>query len=149
MLNATFLGIHRLRRFFYTTFLRDPVSRFISEFRHVARGATWSKSRHICNDRPPSPLELPWCYDPESGWGNVTLDEFLACPFNLAFNRQTRMLADLTLVHCYDENKLPKARRDGILLESAKNTLRNMAFFGVLDRMAESQELFQKTFNLS
>ncbi|CAD5211508.1 unnamed protein product [Bursaphelenchus okinawaensis] len=142
-------GTHRLRRYYYTTFLRDPVARFISEYRHVERGATWNKSRHICNNRAPLPVELPWCYDPEIGWNNVTLDEFLSCPYNLAFNRQTRMLADLTLVHCYDMTKMPKEKRDSILLESAKNTLRTMSFYGLQNRMAESQELFERTFKLS
>ncbi|CAD5215861.1 unnamed protein product [Bursaphelenchus xylophilus] len=141
-------GNHQQRRYFYTTFLRDPVSRFISEYRHVERGATWNKSRHICNNRPPFPSELPWCYDPDKGWSNVTLDEFLSCPYNMAINRQTRMLADLTLVHCYDQTKMSKEKRESIMLESAKNTLRSVAFFGIQNRMADSQELFEKTFRL-
>ena len=33
---------------------------------------------------------------------DVTLEEFTSCPHNLAFNRQTRMLADLDLVNCYE-----------------------------------------------
>jgi hypothetical protein len=60
----------------------------------------------------------------------VTLHEFLSCPYNLAFNRQTRMLADLSLVHCYNSGAMPKAERDRILLASAKANLKNMAFFG-------------------
>ena len=50
------------RRYFYVTFLRDPVSRFLSELKHVQRGATWKDANHICNGRPPSPEELPDCY---------------------------------------------------------------------------------------
>ena len=34
-------------------------------------------------------------------WSNVSLEEFLDCDQNLGFNRQTRMLADLSLVGCY------------------------------------------------
>lgn len=91
-------GARRVRRYFYTTFLREPIARFISEYRHVNRGATWIASRHICNGRAPTSDELPLCFDPNIGWDDVSLNEFLHCPFNLAFNRQTRMLADLTLV---------------------------------------------------
>ena len=37
-----------------------------------------------------------------SDWSGVSMEQFVSCPFNLAFNRQTRMLADLSLVHCYN-----------------------------------------------
>ena len=40
------------RRYFYITFLRDPVRRYLSEFKHVQRGATWKKSEHKCNGKP-------------------------------------------------------------------------------------------------
>jgi len=93
----------------------------------------------------------------------VELDEFLACPFNMAFNRyapkvqlpteiqdfrQTRMLADLTLVRCYDASSMEPGKRDKIMLESAKSNLRSMAFFGIKERMKESQVMFEKLFNL-
>lgn len=136
------------RRYFITTFLREPVTRFISEYRHVNRGATWAQSRHHCGGRPPTPQELPWCFDPEKGWSGVSLDEFLDCPFNLAENRQTRMLADLTLVGCYNASFMPKEKRDTVMLESAKKNLRNMAFFGLQEDMAKSQVLFEEVFGL-
>ena len=34
---------HQERRYFFVTVLRDPVQRYLSEFRHVQRGATWKK----------------------------------------------------------------------------------------------------------
>ncbi|RCN32709.1 heparan sulfate 6-sulfotransferase [Ancylostoma caninum] len=142
-------GTRRIRRYFYTTFLREPIARFISEYRHVNRGATWIASRHICNGRAPTSDELPLCFDPHLGWDDVSLDEFLHCPFNLAFNRQTRMLADLTLVNCYARNGTDPRTRDRILLESAKRNLRNMAFFGIKERMDDSQMMFERLFNLS
>ncbi|VDL76442.1 unnamed protein product [Nippostrongylus brasiliensis] len=144
-----FSGVRRVRRYFYTTFLREPTARFISEYRHVNRGATWIASRHICNGRAPTSDELPLCFDPNIGWDDVSLDEFLHCPFNLAFNRQTRMLADLTLVNCYSRNGTNPRSRDRILLESAKRNLRNMAFFGIKERMDDSQMMFERLFNLS
>ncbi|VDM95786.1 unnamed protein product [Thelazia callipaeda] len=141
-------GSHRRRRYFYTSFLREPVSRFISEYRHVERGATWLASRHICNGRPPTPEQLPMCFDPEIGWDGVTMDEFLSCPYNLAFNRQTRMLADLTLINCYDMHAANSTIRDKIMLESAKSNLKNLAFFGLKEYMAESQWMFEQLFRL-
>ncbi|KAK6113963.1 Sulfotransferase family protein [Brugia pahangi] len=141
-------GFHRKRRYFYTSFFREPVARFISEYRHVERGATWLAARHICNGRPPTPEQLPMCFDPEIGWDGVTMDEFLACPYNLAFNRQTRMLADLTLINCYDTRSTDAATRDKIMLESAKVNLKNLAFFGLKEYMAESQWMFERLFHL-
>lgn len=82
-----FLGKRQKRRYFYTTFLRDPVERFISEYSHISRGANWLNARYICNGKPPTPDQLPMCYNPDYGWENVDLVEFLSCPFNLAFNR--------------------------------------------------------------
>lgn len=105
-------------------------------------------SRHMCNGRPPGPDQLPLCFDPEAGWGGVSLDEFLGCPYNLAFNRQTRMLADLTLVNCYDTKSMDKETRERIMLESAKRNLKGMAFFGLKERMLESQWMFEQIFDL-
>lgn len=114
--------------------IRDPIHRFLSEFRHVQRGATWKASRHICNGQYATPevnvfpanvlfvqvsfkkrslygvdtikfnnlQELGKCYSGRS-WTGVSLNEFLSCSHNLAFNRQTRMLSDLNLVGCYNK----------------------------------------------
>uniref|UniRef100_A0AC35U9H5 Heparan-sulfate 6-O-sulfotransferase n=1 Tax=Rhabditophanes sp. KR3021 TaxID=114890 RepID=A0AC35U9H5_9BILA len=142
-------GGPRKRRYFYTTFLREPISRFISEFRHVERGATWLSAKHMCNGRPPTPEELPLCFDPDLGWQGIDIDEFLDCPYNLAFNRQTRMLADLTLVNCYDIKNQSAEIRDKIMLESAKTNLKNFAFFGIKEVMDLSQQIFQQSFNLN
>ena len=40
-----------LNRYFYLTMIREPLHRFLSEFRHVQRGATWKASRHSCDGR--------------------------------------------------------------------------------------------------
>lgn len=58
------------------------------------------------------------------------------------------MLADLTLVHCYDKTSMPKKTRDKLMLESAKNNLRNMAFFGIKEKMADSQFMFETIFDM-
>ena len=79
---------------------------------------------------------------------NVSLAEFMACPHNLAINRQTRMLANLSLVGCYDKSFMSASERDKVMLQSAKDNLRDMSFFGLTEYQVETQYLFQKTFNL-
>ncbi|XP_044267683.1 heparan-sulfate 6-O-sulfotransferase 2 [Tribolium madens] len=135
------------RRYFYITLLREPVARYLSEFRHVQRGATWKGSRHFCRGRPATDEEIPPCYDGPD-WGGVALDEFINCESNLAVNRQTRMLADLELVGCYDRNYMSKADRDRTMLISAKKNLESMAFFGLTEYQKMSQYIFEETFNL-
>lgn len=135
------------RRYFYITLLRDPVARFLSEYRHVQRGATWKTSRHWCGGRTPTKDELPSCYSGPD-WRDVTIEQFISCPFNLGINRQTRMLADLTLVGCYNTSIMSHKERDIILLASAKENLRRMAFFGLSEYQKISQYLFESTFHL-
>ena len=53
----------------------------------------------------------------------ISLDEFIECPDNWAANRQTRMLADLKRVGCYDLSLMPIEKREQIMLESAKENL--------------------------
>ena len=52
-----------------------------------------------CGGREHSELNTK-CYSGED-WTNVSLEEFINCDSNLAWNRQTRMLADLTQIGCY------------------------------------------------
>lgn len=72
----------------------------------------------------------------------------MSCPFNLAHNRQTRMLADLTLAGCYNSTK-DEAKRDRILLQSAKRNLARMAFVGLTEHQSMSQYIFERTFHLN
>lgn len=136
------------RNYYYITILRDPVWRYLSEWRHVQRGATWKASKHMCDGRLPTLSELPSCYNGDD-WSGCTLEEFMACPYNLANNRQTRMLADLSLVGCYNLSIMSESQRWALLLESAKRNLRNMAFFGLTEYQRKTQYLFEQTFRLS
>lgn len=136
------------RNFHYITILRDPVSRYLSEWRHVQRGATWKASLHVCDGRPPTSEELPSCYTGDD-WSGCPLKEFMDCPYNLANNRQVRMLSDLTLVGCYNLSVMPEKQRNKILLESAKSNLKHMAFFGLTEFQRKTQYLFEKTFNMN
>ncbi|OQR80200.1 heparan-sulfate 6-O-sulfotransferase 1-like [Tropilaelaps mercedesae] len=79
---------------------------------------------------------------------DVTFAEFVSCRNNLAINRMTRMLADLSLVACYNESAMPRAQRDALLLASAKSNLRKMAFFALCEFQKISQYLFERTFGL-
>lgn len=70
------------------------------------------------------------------------------CPYNLANNRQTRMLADLSLVGCYNVSAMSEEERWAVLLESAKRNLRGMAFYGLTEYQRKTQYLFERTFKL-
>ncbi|XP_051905162.1 heparan-sulfate 6-O-sulfotransferase 2 [Hippocampus zosterae] len=136
------------RNYYYITILRDPVSRYLSEWRHVQRGATWKASLHVCDGRSPTLSELPSCYAGDD-WSGCSLQEFTDCPYNLANNRQTRMLADLSLVGCYNVSAMNEDERWAVLLESAKRNLRGMAFFGLTEYQRKTQYLFERTFDLA
>jgi heparan sulfate 6-O-sulfotransferase HS6ST1 len=58
------------------------------------------------------------------------------------------MLADLTLVGCYNSSTMSHKDRDIILLASAKENLRRMAFYGLCESQKVSQYLFENTFHL-
>uniref|UniRef100_A0A673C0F8 Heparan-sulfate 6-O-sulfotransferase n=1 Tax=Sphaeramia orbicularis TaxID=375764 RepID=A0A673C0F8_9TELE len=118
------------RNFYYITMLRDPVSRYLSEWKHVQRGD-----------------ELPTCYSGDD-WSGVTLTEFMNCASNLANNRQVRMLADLSLVGCYNLSSMNESQRNHILLSSAMSNLKNMAFYGLTEFQRKTQYLFERTFSL-
>uniref|UniRef100_A0A4W5NXR9 Heparan-sulfate 6-O-sulfotransferase n=1 Tax=Hucho hucho TaxID=62062 RepID=A0A4W5NXR9_9TELE len=135
------------RNFYYITMLRDPVSRYLSEWKHVQRGATWKTALHMCDGRSPTQDELPTCYSGDD-WSGVTLTEFMDCPSNLANNRQVRMLADLSLVGCYNLLSMNESERNHILLGSAMNNLKNMAFYGLTEFQRKTQYLFERTFSL-
>ncbi|XP_074658442.1 heparan-sulfate 6-O-sulfotransferase 2-like isoform X2 [Tubulanus polymorphus] len=141
-------GSPRKRRYLYITILRDPVARFLSEWRHVERGATWKNTRLQCNGRQATLEEVPFCYQGDN-WQDVTIDEFMKCPSNLAYNRQTRMLANLSRIGCYNQSAMEESTRNRVLLESAQENLRDLAFFGLTEYQAFTQYLFEKTFNLA
>lgn len=135
----------------FFTMLRNPVHRYISEFQHVKRGATWNKAVRVCTGEF---IYSKKCYS-SSDWTNATWQEFLSCEYNLANNRMTRMLANYNLLGCrilkcwtHDGkcNEEEKRMQEKRLLESAKQTLLSMSFFGLTENQSLSQYLFEKTF---
>ena len=132
--------------------LRNPVERYISEFKHVQRGATWLKSVRYCQE---TPFYSTPCYAGHLDWSHVTWDAFIKCDHNHANNRQVRMLADYYEIGCESLNCLTKdfncndelkKSNEEKLLENAKKNLRSMSFFGLTKYQALSQYLFEKTF---
>ena len=45
------------------TVLRDPVERYLSEWKHVQRGATWKAAGLRCNGRQATLQEVPFCFE--------------------------------------------------------------------------------------
>ncbi|CAG2183833.1 unnamed protein product, partial [Oppiella nova] len=131
------------RRYFYITLLRDPITRFISEYNHFRTQELNGKaSRHWCGGQ--EVMQMPDC---EFG-ADVSIDEFMDCHQNLAINRQTRMLSDLALVGCYNSSYMSSEERHVVMLRSAQNNLHKMAFFGLNEFPRISQHLFEETFDL-
>ncbi|XP_005107160.2 heparan-sulfate 6-O-sulfotransferase 3-B [Aplysia californica] len=125
--------------------LRDAVTRFLSEWKHVSIGAHWQEVLQ-CDGSRHGP-RVPRCYRGKN-WMNVSLVDFMACKSNLAFNRQTRMLANLSLSDCYrKKSNLSLEQRDEIMLASAKyNLAKFFRFFGLQENEFESARLFEATF---
>ena len=136
--------------FHYSTMLRHPVIRYISEYLHVQRGATFSY-RHVCRGKGVKDGEMPPCYPGYySGetWKNLTLSWFTSCESNWANNRQTLSVANLETLGCFNHDTLTREERERKLLQSAKKNLRKFSFFGITEYQAESSVLFERTFGL-
>nr|XP_026690725.1 heparan-sulfate 6-O-sulfotransferase 1 isoform X2 [Ciona intestinalis] len=122
--------------------LREPVARFLSEWGHVRRAATWDQHKFLCN-KVQTPQKV--CWGEALDWRNASLEEFINCDINFGRNRQTRMLADLKLVNC---SAFGDEEHDRIMLKSAKHNLMSMPFFGLAERQVDSQALFEQTFGI-
>ena len=59
------------------------------------------------------------------------------------------MMADLRLVHCYNMTAMSREERDKAILESAKNNLEQLSFFGLTELQNITQYMFEETFNLN
>ncbi|XP_052216167.1 heparan-sulfate 6-O-sulfotransferase 1-A-like isoform X3 [Dreissena polymorpha] len=134
----------RKRRYFYITLLRDPVSRYLSEWQHQRLGQHWEDAKLQCGGKRVELFDIRPCF--YDTWHGVSLDEFMECRDNLAVNRQTRMIADLTKSNCYYRRGITPEKRAEVQLESAKQNLQQMPFFGLTERQTETQHLFEKMF---
>jgi hypothetical protein len=129
--------------FKFFTILREPLKRYLSEWQHVSRGATW-KPKNRKNNKKCLINNYEKCFENRVNWQNVSLVEFMNCKFNLANNRQTKYLAyyDSNFEICSDKND------EDELLRRAKKTLKSkMTFFAINEFQYLSALLFEKTFN--
>lgn len=139
--------LHHDRKLYFMTLLRHPVLRYVSEYLHFQRGASWG-TRHKCGGKVITDAEMPPCYPGyynNEPWVNVTLPAFIACESNWANNRQTMMLADLVSVGCFERSR---EERERLMLQSAKRSLKNFAYFGITEYIEESEALFERTFGV-
>jgi hypothetical protein len=130
----------------YFTIIREPTQRYLSEWQHVKRGAIWLKQGPNCLID-----KYKMCFgEGRMNWTNVSINEFMACKFNLASNRQTRMLTfykdEDTLGLCDWNNGRMNEKYEKIFLERAKRTLDSMRFFAINEYQYLSQVLFERTF---
>lgn len=133
------------------TFIREPIQRYISEYEHVKRGATWPKAVRTCKN-----LDLYKESCLKKGIRiDISMQEFLKCDVNLGNNRQVRMLADYNVIGCTalkcwtksaNCSQKMKEFNEQKVLHSAKHTLLGLAFFGLTEYQTLSEFLFVKTF---
>ncbi|CAI2722711.1 unnamed protein product [Schistosoma spindalis] len=153
------------RKYIYFTLLRDPVDRFISEWQHIRRGATWHSATLRCNKQYPPPEHYKPCYFNEeiveNISSNVSIKSVIDCPYNLASNRQTRMLANLSSLGCYKHltkwsqplnvtvlTHIPPVSL--ALLNSAKHNLVNIiSCYGLSEYLIYSQYILQKCLHIT
>lgn len=133
------------RRYFYSVQLRHPIRRFLSEYFKIQSSPSKTNltEKRICRRQP---VVIPSCNFTTPS--TTSLSDFIKCPVNLALNRQTRMLADLSLVNCYNQTGMSKKDYEFILLSSAKSNLHKMAFFSLDEYPDMSLQLFEQTFGL-
>ncbi|CAH8431150.1 unnamed protein product [Schistosoma turkestanicum] len=155
------------RKYIYFTLLRDPVDRFISEWQHIRRGATWHSSTLRCNKQSPPFEHYKPCYFneekmSENMWSILSIRSIINCPYNLASNRQTRMLANLSNLGCYKyltkwsqpinttvlTSYIPSISL--ALLNSAKYNLVNVIHcYGLSEYLIYSQYILQKCLHIT
>lgn len=132
------------QNYFYGTTLRDPVFRFLSEFRHVQRGGSWEKASSMCRGKLLAKIN-PSCFTDS---GHLLLEQYMSCPYNLAVNRQTWMLSNISSVGCNFKEIKQSPQLYCKLFNIAKDNLKTLTYVGLLEYPKESQFVFEKTFNM-
>lgn len=144
------------KHFFYVSMIREPVSRYISEYHHVRNtGSLWIFEQEALTESQKCVKEYAsQCLGSNRGsdsWRGVSLDQFMECKWNLAGNRQTWLLAqyDSTFSMCQYLNSSGSVNEtlDQELLSRAINGLHSLSFFGLTEYQIESKKLFEKQFD--
>lgn len=140
------------RTFHYVTLLRHPVLRYLSEYLHTTRGACWPVHNRVCNGEIVKIKQPPLCANCriKAIYANPreSLREYLDCEVMWRNNRFTLALADSELVTCWNRTQYTSEERGTLVLESAKQNLLKLAFFGILEFQEESGLLFERTFGV-
>ena len=80
---------------------------------------------------------------------NLTFENFLNCPGNLALNRQSRMLSNLSIFnYCKNQTSHSYKNVQNQMLQSAKRNLIQMDYFGLTEFQQQSQILFERVFDV-
>ena len=134
-----------IKNVFFITIIRDPLSRYVSEWSHSVR-----QIKKI--GRNLTIFEASFCNKEKimenciQDLKNINIEQFPEC-FPNVVNRHTRLLADYDVK---DKNcTLFQAENKMNLLAIAKKSLEEMAFFGITEYEEKSQKLFEKTFKNS
>ena len=142
------------RTFHYITLLRHPVLRYLSEYLQTTRGACWPVHGRVCNGEIVT-KHTPLCAHCKmkllvnSGRHvQESLKEYLGCDIMWRKNRLTLALADSEQVTCWNQTQYTSKERGKLLLESAKQNLLKLSFFGILEFQEESGWLFERTFGM-
>ena len=122
----------------------------------MRRGSNWYKESDTCADYHPAHGFVKKCPFRQMQQEakklkkkfQLPFHEFASCPGNKANNRQTRMLANLTDLHCDEVNSTTYMKIQSNMLQSAKANLLKLAFFGLTDYQKETQLLFEETFQI-
>ena len=132
-----------LKNFYFLTFLREPIERFVSEWFHIVyNGDEWSKfSKNYCNQE----TIMKKCF-PTRKSDSISLNEFIECENNMASNRQTRMLANYFLNGQFECSLFDKKNKKK-LLDNAKLALLKLAYFGLTEFEVQSEYLLEKMIN--
>ena len=128
--------------------LRDPYNRYVSEYLHIKRGAMWPTDKIGCPAQIGKIRNISLCHPQKLNWKDVTLQEFIDCPYNPATNRQAWMLADLEAIGCDKLATLKGLKLDAVILESAKKTLEKIHYFTLLDRREGTHITMKQAFGL-
>ena len=112
----------------------------------MQRGASWEAAASLCNGQLLM-NQIPSCFDGKM-WNNLTIEKFTSCPFNLAINRQTWMMSNISKVSCNFKAIMLNAKKRKLLLSIAKKNINAISYFAILEYPAESQFIFEKTYNL-
>ena len=133
-----FESVNKGGRVHYLAFLRDPVTRALSEHDHITNGLVAQFGPHV--------FGKAWDYD-FTDRTRASLSDWLMCTACRvgASNRQARFLAGLATTGELAEGE-GTLIGDARLYDAAARNLRACVFVGVLDRFEESMLLLKETF---